>query len=49
MMVQGFRSIRLIQAYTTSGFPGWSSTSMAPVLSETKRVFSQLFPPSVVL
>ncbi len=41
MMVQGFRSMRFIQAYTTSGFPGCNSTSMAPVLSDTKRVFFQ--------
>ena len=49
MMVQGFRSIRFIQAYTTAGLPGMSSTSMAPVESDTNRVFFQVLPPSVVL
>ncbi len=49
MMVHGFRSIRDIQAYTTLGLPGWSSRSIAPVLSDTNSVFFQVLPPSVVL
>src|SRR5688500_5385103 len=49
MIVHGFRSSRDIHANTTFGLPGMSSTSMAPVLSETNSVFFQVRPPSVVL
>ena len=49
MMDHGFRSMRFIQAKSTFGLPGCSSTSMAPVESLTKSVFFQVLPPSVVL
>jgi hypothetical protein len=48
MIVQGFRSLRVITAKSTFGFPGCISTSDAPVLSLRKRTFSQVFPPSFV-
>jgi hypothetical protein len=48
-MVHGFRSIRDIHAYTTFGLPGITSRSMAPTLSDRKRVLFHVRPPSDVL
>src|SRR5213595_787449 len=48
MIVHGLRSPRHITAKTTFGFPGCSSTSLAPVLSETYRTFVHVRPPSRV-
>src|SRR6185436_12502623 len=48
MIVHGLRSMRDITAYTTSGFPGMSSTSAAPVLSDRYRTFCHDLPPSFV-
>src|SRR5687767_2528266 len=48
MIVHGLRSARHIEANSTLGLPGWNSTSTAPVLSETKRTFCHVRPPSFV-
>jgi hypothetical protein len=42
------RSTSHVDAKSVAGFDGSKTTSIAPVLSSTKRTFSQLRPPSRV-
>ena len=45
----GFRPACQSAAYSTSGFVGSITSSIAPVESFRKRIFFQVLPPSVVL